>query len=305
MTTVSNSTGAFFERSLSQMSELRETLEKFQTQIATGTRIQRSSDDPVGAARLRALSRLEVRGATEQENAARLSQDLSETSNQIEGVVSLLQRARELSIAAASDPIGDDGRSAIADELEQLAEELFARSNSHSITGAPLFAGTAGTSAFVQDAAGVVTYNGNGQNGTVPVAPGIEIERGVTGDQLFEFDVAGAPTTTFAVISEFAAAIRSGSADPAVAAQTALTGIDAALDTANRSQTVIGARLAWVEAIQQDQLTREVDIAERRSEVNDTNVADTVVRLQQTLTALEASQAAFARVSSLTLFNAL
>ena len=124
MNPVSNSTGAFFERSLSQMGALRNSLESLQTEIATGVRIQRGSDDPVGASRLRALTRLERRGDTEAENTARLGQDLSEASNQIEGVVSILQRARELAVAAANDPVGASGRAAIAEELEQLAEEI-------------------------------------------------------------------------------------------------------------------------------------------------------------------------------------
>lgn len=305
MNTVGNSTGAFFERSLGQMGSLREALETLQTQIATGERIMRGSDDPVGASRLRALARLEVRGRTEQENAARLEQDLSEGAEQIAGVLEIFQRARELAVAAANDPTGENGRAAIADELEQMSEELFARSNSRSITGAPLFAGTAGAPAFVHDVSGVVTYVGSNQNGSVPVAPGTEIERGVTGEQLFEFDVGGSPTSAFAVISGLAAAMRGGAADPAAAAQDAIAGIDAAIDTANRSQTVIGTRLAWVEAIQQDQQNRAVNVAEKRSDIGDTDIADTIVRLQQTLTALEASQASFTRVSSLTLFNAI
>lgn len=302
---VGNSTGAFFERSLNQMGTLRKSLEQLQTQIASGVRIERGSDDPVGAARLRALDRLDRRGRTEQENAARLGQDLSETANEIEGVVSILQRARELAVLAANDPVGENGRAAIADELEQMSAELFARSNARSITGAPLFAGTAGAPAFVRDTSGVVTYNGNNQLGTVPVAPGTAIERGVTGAQVFEFDVNGTPNNAFAVISDLAVALRGGAADPAAAARDALAGIDAGLDTANRSQTVVGTRLAWVEAIQQDQQTRAINVAEKRSQIGDTDVSDTIVRLQQTLTALEASQASFTRVSSLTLFNAL
>jgi flagellar hook-associated protein 3 FlgL len=43
----------------------------------------------------------------------------------------------------------------------------------------------------------------------------------------------------------------------------------------------------------------------RRGRVGDTDIADAIARLQQSLTALEASQAAFARVSSLTLFDVL
>lgn len=302
---IGSSTSAFYERSLGQMGGLRASIQRLQTQIATGTRIERGSEDPVGAARIRALDRLDRRGQTESENAARLGQDLSEASNEISGVVSILQRARELAVSAANDPVGVNGRAAIADELEQMADELFARSNARSITGAPLFAGTAGNPAFVRDAAGVVTYNGNNQNGAVPVAPGTAIERGVTGPQVFEFDVGGTPGNAFAVLTDLAAAMRGGAADPAAAARAAVESLDAGLDTASRSQTVIGTRLAWVEAIQQDQQTRAINVAEKRSQIADTDISDTIVRLQQTLTALEASQASFSRVASLNLFSAL
>ena len=286
MVFVSNSTGAFYGRSLTQLSNLRSSLEALQTQIASGVRIERGSDDPTGAARLRAITRLQERGSIEAENTARLGQDLTESADAIGSVVEILQRARELAIAAGSDTLGVDGRAAIAEELEQMSEELFARANSRSITGAPLFAGTSGNAAYTRNTAGVVSYNGNGQVGTVSVAPGIDIDRGLTGPAVFEFNLAGAP-------------------DPAQAARDAIAGLDSGLDNANRSQTVIGTRLAWVESIQQDQQTRAVNIAEKRSEIGDTDVADTIVRLQQTLTALEASQASFTRVSSLTLFDVI
>jgi flagellar hook-associated protein 3 FlgL len=60
-----------------------------------------------------------------------------------------------------------------------------------------------------------------------------------------------------------------------------------------------------VEQVQQQQGTRSIELAERRSRVGDTDIAEAIARLQQSLTALEASQAAFARISSLSLFNAL
>lgn len=305
MTSVATSTSGFYERSLAQMDTLRGSLQELQSQIATGQRIERGSDDPVGAARLRTLSRAERLGEVEQENAARLGQDIGAASREVEGVLNLLQRVRELAVAGASDTLGEDGREAIALELGQIGEELFARANATNFTGQPLFAGTAGAPAFTQGTGGTVTYNGNSENAAVPIAPGTEIERGVTGDQVFEFDVNGTPTSAFAVVSGLAAALSPGALNPATAAQDALVGIDAAIDTANRNQTVLGTRLAWVEVIQQSQNERSIDIAEQRSEVGDTDIAEAITRLQQTLTVLEASQSSFARVSSLNLFNAL
>ena len=305
MSFVSNSTGSFFNRSLAQMADLRAGIERARTQIATGNKIERGSDDPVAAAQLRNVARRERLASVEGDNTARLGQDISSASQEVEAVKTLLQRARELAVRAANTPTGPDGRQAIAFELEQLTEELFSRANGTALTGEPLFAGLSSDAAFTRDAAGNVTYIGTPTSGVVPVAPGTAIERGLPGNEVFEFDLGGTPSSAFAVLSGLASALNGGSPDPAGAALAAIDGIDAALDTANRAQTILGTRLAWVEQVQQQQGTRSIELAERRSRVGDTDIAEAIARLQQSLTALEASQAAFARISSLSLFNAL
>ncbi len=300
-----SSTADFYQRTLDQMSGLRGSLETLQTQIATGQRIERGSDDPAGAARLRALDRLQKLGEIEADNAAKLEQDLTLAADQIGGVADLLIRARELALQGSNDTLDDTARAVIAEELEQLREELLGRANAQTLTGEPLFAGTAEGPAYLRDANGAVSYNGNLESGSVPIAPGTEIERGVTGPQVFSFDVAGSQTDAFALLSELAIIFRGGSADAGAAALAAIDGIDAGIDTATRNQAIIGTRAAWVDVIQQNQIDRGIELAEQRSEVADTDLTEAIARLQQTLTALEASQASFVRVSSLTLFDAI
>ena len=305
MGSVTNSPGSFFNRSLAQMADLRGQIERTRSQIATGRRIERGSDDPAAAAQLRSVARREALAMVEGDNAARLGQDLAAGAEEVEAVTALLQRARELAVQAANTPTGADGRRAIAFELEQLTEELFTRANAVSLTGEPLFAGLSSGAAFSRDAAGNVTYAGTPESGAVPVAPGTSIERGLPGSEVFEFDLGGTPTSAFAVLGGLVAALQGGAPDPVAAANAAIEGIDAALDTTNRAVTILGTRIAWVEQVEVQQADRRVAIAERRSRVGDTDIAEAIARLQQTMTALEASQAAFARVSSLTLFNAL
>jgi flagellar hook-associated protein 3 FlgL len=305
MLPVTRSTQAFYERSLEQMGGLREQLETQQTRIATGQRLTRGSDDPAAASRLRALLRSERLGEVQAENATKLEQDLTVGADEIGRVAELLTRARELAVQAASDTQGAKARAVIAEEIEQINEELFARANALTLTGEPLFAGTAGGPAYTIAADGTVSYAGNLENGTVPAGPGIEVARGVAGPQVFEFQLNGAPSSAFAVLADLASALRETGGDPAAGARAAIAGLDEALDTATRSQTVLGTRIAWVEVLQQNEADRAIELAEQRSEVGDTDIAEAIARLQQILTALEASQAAFARVSSLTLFNAL
>ena len=305
MTSITNSAGSFFNRSLTQMADLRGGIERARSQIATGRRIERGSDDPAAAAQLRSVARREALAKVEGDNAARLGQDLGAASSELEAVTALLQRARELALQAASGPAGDRARQAIAFELEQLGEQLFGRANAASLTGEPLFAGQSSGAAFTRDTAGNVTYVGTPTSGGVPVAPGTAIERGLPGNAVFEFDLAGTPTSAFAVLGALTTALQGGAGDPVAAASAAIAGIDAALDTTNRAQTILGTRMAWVEQVQEQQGERNIALAERRSRVGDTDIAEAIARLQQSLTALEATQSAFARVSSLTLFDAL
>ena len=305
MSIINNSTSAFYQRSLSQMTALRDSVETLQTQIATGQHLTRASQDPAAAARLRAISRSEALRTIEEDNAAKLAQDLTSAATELEGVSEIISRARELASQAGSDTNGASAREAIAAELEQLSEELFARANGLTLTDEPLFAGTAGAPAYVRAADGTVNYAGNTDQGAVPVAPGTAIERGIIGPQVFEFDAGGTVTTTFALLDGLASALRGGAVDPGAVARDAIAGFDAALDAATRNQTVIGTRLAWVEVVQQNQFERSVSTAEERSRVGDTDIGEAIARLQQTLTALEATQTTFTRVSSLTLFNTL
>lgn len=305
MSSVTNSTGSFFNRSLKQMADLRAGIERTRSQIATGRKFERGSQDPAGAAQLRSVARRETMAKVESENAARLGQDLGAAATEVEAVTTLLQRARELALQAANSPTGSDGQRAIGFELEQLAEELFSRANGTTLTGEPLFAGQSSNPPFVRDAMGNVTYVGTATSGAVPVAAGTAIERGLPGSEVFEFDLGGAPSSAFAVLGGLVAALQGGAPDPAAAANAALEGIDTALDATSRATTILGTRMAWVEQVQEQQADRGIALAERRQRVGDTDVADAIARLQQSLTALEASQAAFARVSALTLFDAL
>ena len=305
MSFVSNATGAFYERSLGQLSELRGSLEGLQNQISTGVRISRGSEDPAAASRLRTLARTERLSEVQADNADKLARDLEEASDSVSAVANLLSRARELAILAANDPTGANGRAAIAEELSQLEEELFDRANARTLTGEPQFAGTAAGPAFIRAADGTVSYNGNTDLATVSIAPGTALERGITGDQIFQFDVNGTPSSAFAVLSNLSAALQPGTTDPAAAARAAIDGLDAAIESSTRSQTVIGTRLAWVEVVQDNQTDRALTVAEQQSELGDTDLGEAVARLQQTLAALEASQLSFTRVANLTLFSAL
>jgi flagellar hook-associated protein 3 FlgL len=305
MTSLSTSFGGFYERSITRMNGLRRQIDRAQAQIASGQRIERGSQDPAAAAALRVLDRRARLGEAASSNAAQLGQELGLADRELQSVSAVLQRARELAVAAGNETLGAEGRAAIAAELGQLEQELLARANAETPGGEPLFAGLSAGPAFVRDASGAVSYAGTNDVASLPLAPGTTVPRGVPGSQIFAFTHNGAPSDAFAVLGALTTALASPAGDPAGAARDAISGLDSALESVSRAQTIIGTRAAWVDMIQTEQRNRAVDLAERRSAVGDTDIGEAIIRLQQTMTALEASQSAFNRVSGLNLLRAL
>jgi flagellar hook-associated protein 3 FlgL len=77
------------------------------------------------------------------------------------------------------------------------------------------------------------------------------------------------------------------------------------MDRVTTAQTVIGSRMAWIDLTTE----RATDLGEMRADeetsVGGTDMAATVAKLQQAMTVLEASQASFAKLAQLSLFNVI
>ena len=300
-----NSTAAFYQRSLAEMTRLRSETEDLQRQISTGNRLARASDDPVAAARLRTLDRADRIAAIDQENAALVSNDLQLAANEMELIASGLIRARELATLASTGTISDEQRALIAQELDTLRQSILTSANTLGTRGEPLFAGENSDAAYTTLPDGSITYVGTASSGDLSLGQGQSVPRGVTGPEFLEFDDGGTTTDAFAVLATLSTALQGVSGDPATAASAAIGSLENALDSLTKGQTITGARIAWVDSIQGRQLAQAESHAAETNDIGGTDLATAIAELQLTLTALEATQASFARVSSLSLFNAI
>lgn len=297
-----NSTAAFFRRSQSQMDDLRAEAEALQSQISSGERLQRSSDDPVASSRLRALARAERLAGIESDNAARANEELSASSSRLEDITNALIRARELALQAGSDGTSAAVRDAIANEIAQLRESVFTSANATSLSGRSLFGGEVTGAAYTLDGFGNATYVGSAESGTLEIADGVVVERGLTGPAVFNFDNGGTPSDVFAFLQSLETGLRSA-ADPAQFARDALSGLDSAIGVVSKGQTVIGVRLGWIETVQDTQAQRLLDRSQEGNDLGGVDLASAITQMQQVLTVLEASQASFVRLASLSLFS--
>lgn len=149
------------------------------------------------------------------------------------------------------------------------------------------------------------SYIGTATASDLPLGDGQSVTRGLTGPEFLNFSVNGSPTDLFAVVKTLADGLRGAVPDPAQAARDALGALDAGLETITTQQTVIGARLNWIDLNTERQTQMGQLRSEEEAEVGGTDIALAVSQLQQTMTVLEASQASFARLASLSLFEML
>lgn len=301
------STGAFYERSTTQIGSLRARAESLQKQIGTGERLEKSSDDPVAAARLRMLDREERMTKVDTRNAEAAENNMKFTDEALGQVGTMISRARELALLASTETTSDEQRASIATELDGLRESLLGLANGRNASGHALFGGQSIGQAYNVDATtGVATYAGTATLDEVEIGEGQSIVPGNTGPQVFAFDDgAGGQTDLFAELAALATAIRGGGQAAADAARDGLGMLDVSFDKVTTAQTVLGSRLAWLEIMSERRVDNFERIEDERSSVGGADLAVTMSRLQEMMTVLEASQSSFVRLANLNLFSML
>lgn len=168
---------------LSQQSRLSET----QRQVASGNRILKPSDDPVGTSELMNLRQSTESTKQFQENAKAAKNRLTTEEGVLKGVTNLLQRTRELAIQGANGSQTNETRSYIAAEIRQRVDELAGLANSKDGAGDYLFAGGKGsTKPFVEKAGGGYEYQGDQTARELQIGAGRKIPDGDPGSEVFQ-----------------------------------------------------------------------------------------------------------------------
>lgn len=186
---------------------------RLQNDIATGVRIHRPSDDPSGMLRLLPLQN-EVRNLDRSlDNISKARETLNTATASLEDASEIMQRVREIALQGANGTLSEDDRVSLAAEVDQILTQMVSVGNS-TRGGRFIFGGTATESApfdLVRDAGGMrVVYRGNQETLSVEVAPSIETELNLPGNELFQRHRRGATSFEGSTGAASAAGIDSG-----------------------------------------------------------------------------------------------
>lgn len=270
--------------SLRRLSARLERYELRQSQLASGRRVQRPSDDPSAASRGLALrSALRAR-QQEVRNADDAVATLDRTDMELQNVLVQVHRARELGLRAASS-IGEQEREAIAAELGEIRAAVLGIANAEQ-GGRPLFSGFS-DDAPVQLVAGAWTYTGDDGELVRRVTEQDRVVVNRSAEQVFRFDVAG--EDLFSTLDELAAA-----GDPA-AVSDALEKLDVNRNRIAENLAVVGATTNRVEDARSRTEGALQVLRGELSAVQDIDLEEAIMNLQVEEVAYEATLAALGR----------
>ncbi|WP_326523253.1 flagellar hook-associated protein FlgL [Sphingomonas sp.] len=291
-----------YDRLRDRMGALSVRADTLNNQLATNKRIQAPSDDAAGYRALTALKRAGAEAKAELSNIDLANSVLDATSTALGSIEAQLTRVREIAINAGSATLSPDQKQALAVELDVIVEDLLRIANTSDSRGNPLFSGANIERPYVRQGDGTISFTGGGEAGAIPIGDGRTIVAHTTGSAIFDnVTVSGGGTSDmFAIVQAMSTALKNN-ADIGNASGD----VQSAMTQVTNARASVGARSARLE-LEQTRLT-DLGITREaaRSAIEDTDVTATITELQKTLTVLQATQASFSKLTSLSLFNYL
>ncbi len=295
-------------QTLSNLNKNRNTMSDLSMQSATGRKINKASDDPVGTTyALRYRAEL---AATDQyktnTDAAQSWLDYSDTV--MSQATDIMKRVKELVIQAGTGTTDGSGLEAIKDELGQLKGQMADIGNSQ-LTGRYIFNGekfderpyelNATTPSFgdVVTDTGKVTYG---------VSEQISIGVSTSGNEFF-----GNTTdndNAFKILDRLTTAI-----DGAIAAKdgnySAISGelgnIESRMSTMGAARAEVGAKTNRVELVSSRLGDRELNVTDLQSKVEDADISEVMIKATTAQTIYQAALQTSASTMKLSLVNFL
>lgn len=281
---------------LGNLRNMNSEINDWQNKLATGQKIHRPGDDPVGIGYQMRYDTELSRSEEFLENSRTGGGILKTMDSLMQQTNDVLKRAKLITQQASTGTVPADARESIAAEMKQLKEQLVLIGNS-SYNGRYLFNGqktdqapyTSANAANDPTDTGVYFLN---------VSPSVSVPVSLTGEEIF--GAAGDPDNTFKILEDTIAALEAND-------QTALLAdmdrFDIGADRISKMWAEIGARTNRFELVENRILDQQVSLKELRGKVADVDMPDAIMQLKIQENVLQAALSTGARISQLSLID--
>jgi len=278
---------------------LSSELSRLNERVASGKKVGRPSDDPMGVAQVMhlrsALSQTEQYGRNIEAGKAWLERSESTLSQ----VLDVAGRVRELATQMANDTQNAQTRAEAATEVGHLLDQAIALANSE-LGGRYLFSGYATkTRPFAKVSAGGIEtarYDGDSQSFRIQIGNEEYLEIGKSGESVF------LESGLFDILGTLKKALEENDGET-IASQ--IDQLKEAEDHLSNEIADVGAKAARIEAKQTILADLNLQLTERISQIEDGDYAAMIVELKGKELAYEAALASSARLSELSLLDYL
>lgn len=261
--------------------QLTRSIADDQAMVSSGNRITTSSQDPQVWVQITELGRAQAQNGAWKDNIAYGQARAGKAEDNLQQVNTLFGRARELIITASNSTLDVSGKAAITAELESIRASITDLLTQTDYNGVPVFDDTLSTK--------------------IPVSQGLQLDVVGTRQSISTgIDVGGTPRTLDDILLEAINATATGL--PADLGNS-LNSLDLGLNHVIQQQSVQGIRGDRLAAVEDLIGNAALDLSDRRSSLEDTDLTEVLARIQANLLSLEAAQASFARVNRQTLFD--
>jgi flagellar hook-associated protein 3 FlgL len=184
------STGQLYDRTIQSVLDNQADLSDVQQQLASGKKLLRPSDDPVGTAQvIRLTEEIELINQYKK-NSNLLVNNLEQEETVLSSVNEAINRSRVLMIQSGNGVVDTDDRKTIAIEISQIRDQIFDLMNSRNPAGEYIFAGFQSASpafGFNPSAAGdKYSFEGDTGENKIKVSDTISLEVNNSGFDVFE-----------------------------------------------------------------------------------------------------------------------
>lgn len=297
-------TNAMIARSvLSDLNRADVNLAHTQRRLSSGKQITRPSDDPYGTSRAMEL-RSNLEGTRQyQRNVDDALAWTGVTDIALGKIGDTLARVRELTVQGASDTNGQTSRDNIAAEIDQLIESVKQEANA-SYGGRYVLAGTATNVRPYGPGPAGDTYQGDANAIVREIGPGVQLKVNATADTVLG---SGAPDGKLLdVLRGIAAHLRGGTpADAQALRTTDLAGLSAQTDALSRVRAAVGSISNRLETAQARLQQVEETTTKLLSDVEDADMAKTMVDYSMQQSAYQAALRSGANIVQASLLDFL
>jgi len=279
---------SIFEAVKYQLANITEEMSNANLVVATGKRVNKLSDDPVGI-----TQGLTIKTALA--NIEQLERNISlgnswltaseSAMNQAQGIVSDL---KALSVQMASATTDDAQRTSAAQTVQNMRDEIVALANTE-VGGRYIFGGTkTDTIPFSQDG----TYNGNSDAFTIKSDKNATMAVGIDGSTVFK--------DLFITLNSFETAL---TANNISGIQNAMTSLDTDFETITNEISAVGSKMMRMEV--RGKILEDINLSntERLSKIEDADIAEAIMNLKSVEFAYQATLAASSKVMGLSLVD--